>query len=104
MKIFTIEKNEWSSFYTIAPTKIFDIFDNGELLSYTSSYHVIAARLLGFSYPDYLRYCRSNGAQLKGREGYTFPQWIEKADAQKICDRLNLEWEKLIKNTNLKGN
>ena len=64
-------------------------------LYFTSSYHVVASRILGFSYPDYLRYCRSHGAALRGKQGYSFPVWIDKNECQKICNLLNKEWDKL---------
>lgn len=69
----------------------------GDLSNFTSSYHVLDARLLGLSYPDYLRYSQANHAKLRGRHGYSYPVWQNQKDAQIMCDKLNKEWNKLIK-------
>ena len=55
----------------------------------TSSYHVLCSRVLGFTYPDYLKYCSVNGAILKGSTGYSYPAFKEKKDAEKICNLCN---------------
>ena len=75
---------------------------NGEGIAwyFTSSYNVIAARLTGFDYADWLRYCRGNGATIRGREGYSRAVWKDKKDCQKICDMLNREIEKVLKEVN----
>ena len=40
------------------------------------SYSVLAARFMGVSWPDWLRFCRNNGAQLYGKNSfYTIPIW-----------------------------
>ena len=71
-----------------------DNLDDEMIFYFTSSYNVVAARLLGFTYPDFLRFCRSNGAKLEGRAGYTHPVWSNRNECQKICNLLNKEWEK----------
>lgn len=58
-----------------------------------SSFHVLEARLLKMSYPDYLRFLRANGAELRGKQGYTVATFKNKADCQKICNMLNKEWK-----------
>lgn len=75
----------------------FTLRDADISLYFTSSYNVVPARLLGFTYPDYLRYCRAHGAILKGKDGYTHPVWTDKTDCKKICDLINKEWEKVAK-------
>ena len=62
---------------------------------FTSSYNVPSARLLGFTYPDYLRYCRSKGAMIRGKKGYTIPVWTNKSDCDEICKMVEKEWKKL---------
>jgi hypothetical protein len=62
---------------------------------YTSSYWVLQARLLGLTYPDYLRYLRSKGAKLKGKCGYSSATFVEKSSALEICKILNKEWDKM---------
>lgn len=43
------------------------------------SWAVLPARLLGLSWPDYLRYCIQNGATVKGKEHiYPIISWKEK--------------------------
>ena len=61
------------------------------------SYNVLVARVLNLSYPDYLKYCASIGAKLRGSEGYAYPSWKERAAADKLCKKLNEEWEKVVK-------
>lgn len=63
---------------------------------FTSSYNVPPARLMGFTYPEYLRYCCAHGAHLKGRQGYIHPVWIEKSDCKKVCDTLEKLWTELV--------
>jgi hypothetical protein len=62
---------------------------------FDSSYHILCARVLGYSYPDYLRYCRSKGAKLHGKQGYSYPIFENHNSALKICGNLNLNWSKL---------
>lgn len=97
MKCYEVVYNEWKMYYTVNPSGIFDFFKDDTLLGYTSSYNILAARLLGLSYPDYLKYCASIGAKLRGSEGYAYPSWKEKTAADKLCKRLNEEWDKVVK-------
>lgn len=96
MKCYIVTKNEWTSDYTVMPSGIFDFFEDNTLINFTSSYNVIAARLLGLSYPDYLRYCQSIGARIKGKYSYSYPVWTDKAAADKLCNKLNEEWNKVV--------
>lgn len=73
--------------YLAAIDSIDFISDNG--LIFDGSFHVIGARLMGLSYPDYLRYLRSKGATLKGKTGYTYAYFKDKDKCQKVCDVLN---------------
>ena len=59
---------------------------------YHGSLHVVAARTLGYSYVEYLKFCSVNGATLRGREGYTYPVYKNKEDATKVCQILNENW------------
>lgn len=66
------------------------------------SYNVIQARILGFTYPDYLRYCRANhSGTIRGREGYSYCVYKEKSNCAAVCKILNDEWQKFI--SNVKG-
>lgn len=69
---------------------------------YTSSYIVLQARLLGLSYPDYLLFCQSKGAKLKGRTGYINVLWEDKNQCQEICNMLEKEWQTLLKKIKFK--
>ena len=61
--------------------------------NYTSSYYVLAARLLGLKYDDFLIFCRAHGAKLRGKTGYCFPIWKEETRAQEVIKILNKEWK-----------
>ena len=69
-------------------------FATNEGFKYESSYHVLPARLLGFSYDDYLKYCAVNGAKIRGLTGYRYPAWKDKSLCKKMCDKVNSEWKK----------
>lgn len=58
---------------------------------FRSSYGVVCARLLGFTFPDFLRYCGAQGATLKCREGYSYAIWKNKEDCQRVCNLINNE-------------
>lgn len=74
-------------------------FDNLNWSDYKNkcgcSYHVMGARLLQMEYPDYLRYLRSLGADLRGREGYVYAAFKDKKIVEKVCEQLNREWDKV---------
>lgn len=63
--------------------------DEGGTNKYPISYNVVCARMLGFSYPDFLLYCKANGATLRGRDGYCHPVFKNINDCQKICQLVN---------------
>ena len=59
------------------------------------SYGILAARLMGLSYPNYLLYCQSKGGTIKGRVGFPYVVFKEKVKAEEICSRINSEWNKV---------
>lgn len=59
------------------------------------SYQLVAARLLGFSYPDYLRYGRSKGAKIQGNDGFGLLVFEKMLDCKDFCKELNAEWKKV---------
>lgn len=63
-------------------------------LGMSQSYQLLAARLLGFSYPDYLRYGREKGARIVGREGYSILIFDQFCKVKNFCDELNAEYQK----------
>lgn len=103
MNIFKVSEAMDSNTYMVG---IEDTFYN-IILPYRQkgSYNVIAARVLGFSYPDYLRYVRDNyNALLKGKEGYSYAYYKNKEDCHRIVVELNKMWElyedKILKKLN----
>lgn len=59
------------------------------------SFSVLPARLFHMTYPDYLKYLRANGGELRGKTGYAYIVFKEKNICQKFCDRLNKEWDRI---------
>ncbi len=59
------------------------------------SFNVLPARLLQMSYPDYLKYLRANGGELRGHTGYTYAVFKDKKICEKFCTVLNKEWNKI---------
>lgn len=64
-------------------------------IKFHSSYHVVGARLMGLSYPNYLRYLQSCGGKLKGKEGYAFVYFESTAACQKVCKDLQKRWDEM---------
>ena len=76
----------------------FVVYLDTELIERLPNFHfhgsliTVAARTLGYSYAEYLKFCSVNGATLRGREGYTYPVYKNKEDATKVCKILNENW------------
>ena len=71
------------------------------------SYNIVAARMLGLSYPDYLRYIRQNyNATLRGRQGYSYAFFKNRNDCYDLVDLLNKKWKEVEEEITklLKGN
>lgn len=86
--IFKVQESAINGEYLI----IFDVFET-DVPPITSSYNIVASRLLGFTFPDYLRYCRSKGAELRGKQGYSHAIWKNKTAAENMVKELNKIWE-----------
>ena len=98
MKAFTTSSTFDDSYIFIGFNS--ELMCKKEGFEFTSSYHVLGARLLGLSYPDFLKYCQSKGAKLRGREGYCYPVWdkaVDKKGMQEIIRQLNANWDILLK-------
>lgn len=89
-KVFKVQESATAGEYMV----IFDVFAV-DVPPISSSYNVVAARLLGFTFPDYLRYCKSRGAELRGKQGYTHAIWKNKAMAESLVKELNKIWEEV---------
>lgn len=62
----------------------------------SGSFNIMAARILGFTYPDYLRYVRQNhNATLKGKEGYSYAIYKDRKDCVAVVTLLNDAWRKV---------
>lgn len=62
----------------------------------SGSFNIVAARILGFSYPDYLRYVRQNhNAILKGKDGYSYAIYKDRKDCVAVVTLLNDAWRKM---------
>lgn len=102
MKAFSIISNCTEEYFLINFNGFNSLLPN-EDYCYKSSYQVLNARLLGLSYPSYLRFCQSKGAKLHGRDGYAYPTWKNKKECQEVCNMIEKEWQKLIKEINFKS-
>lgn len=62
------------------------------------SYNVLAARLLGFTYAEYLKYCaaKHNGI-IRKSSGYPYCIFKNKSNCASVCELLNKEWKKVEK-------
>ena len=58
------------------------------------SYLIFAAKLLGLTYADYLRYCVQCGGAVKGRNAFPVAYFKDKKIAERICLLINKEWDK----------
>lgn len=83
--------------YWMIRFEIEDEIANKEEFEFKSSYHVLGARLLGLTYPNYLKFCSSKGATFRGKTGYTYPVWKEEKNCKEVCTLLNREWNKVKK-------
>ena len=60
------------------------------------SYSIIGARVLGLSYPNYLRYMRDTyDAEVRGREGYSYLVFKDQGKCLMAIQELNKNWQKI---------
>ena len=57
------------------------------------SYLIFAARLLGMTYPSFIRYCATHGGELVGRQGYPAIYFKSKTDAKLIVKLINSNYK-----------
>ena len=82
--------------WTIRPN--YDMFGNPYI---TGSYSLFACRIMGLSWPDWLRLCRQNGAQLYGKQIlYVAAVWKE--PNEKFLKTLNERANEIAKHIDLK--
>ena len=64
----------------------------------SGTYNALMARLMGLTYPDFLRYARDNfGATLAGITGYSYLLFDNKANCERLVKELNRRWDLMIK-------
>ena len=61
------------------------------------SYLIFAARLIGMSYPTFLRYCAAHGGELYGKEGYPSIHFSNSSDVEKIVKEINNGYKEFYK-------
>lgn len=93
MKFYAAERSNGG--YMVGVDEMTWVSENN--IKFHSSYHVIGARLLGLTYVDYLHYLESLGGTIRGRQGYAFVSFKDKAAVQKVCDELQKRWNEFEK-------
>lgn len=53
------------------------------------SYGILAARLVGMTYPTFLRYCAAHGGELRGKQGYPATYFSKESNAKAIVKEIN---------------
>ena len=68
------------------------------------SYNVIAARLFGLSYPNFLRFARYyyNGT-IVGKQGYSYITFKNSSDCDRMVKELNSRWDEMLKERTKRG-
>lgn len=93
MKPFSVTETYQENTYLIGFSH--EKFFGGEA---SGSYHIIGARILGLTYANYLRYIRDNfNAELRGKEGYSYPVFKDIDSCKKAVNHLNEVWNKIGK-------
>lgn len=59
------------------------------------SYGILAARLVGMTYPTFLRYCATHGGELVGKKGYPAIYFKTEAEAKAIIKEVNKGYKAL---------
>lgn len=71
---------------------------------YRGTYNVVAARVAGMSFHQWLLYCAMNKAIISGKSGYAGVKWKieDKAYANLILKELNKQWDLFMQAVNFK--
>ena len=80
-----------------------DFFELYPAVRVPRSYGILAAHVIGFSYPDYIRYCATHGGTIRKRGTFLYPVFKSKTDAEKICAIINTCWTNYCTGMNAKG-
>lgn len=93
MKPFTVLDHYEEGFYMV-------FFEHPDFMggNFGGSYHIIASRILGLTYPNYLRYMRDKfGGEIRGREGYSTVIFKDQGKALIAAQELNKAWQSVEK-------
>lgn len=94
---------EWLVGFDIEPEELFK--EPKAKYDFRSSYHILGARLFGMPYADYLLYCvKTYNAMLRGKVGWCHLAFKTRDECDKLCRDLEKEWDKVLKNLDLKYN
>lgn len=95
MNYFLIEESPYhKGFYKITPN-----FIKLPLTSTIGSYSILAARIMGLSYAQYLKFCRDRfEAKLYGKEQRYIIALFKKEQGEKLVTLLNQRTKEIIKN------
>lgn len=63
-----------------------------------SSYNVVPARIMGISFPSFLRFARDKYNAILGGQSQKYLTMIfkDKKDCQDLCDILNERWREIV--------
>ena len=63
-----------------------------------SSFNVVPSRIMGLSYPSFVRFARDNFNAILGGQSikYITLKFKERKDCQALCDVLNKRWSELV--------
>ena len=98
MKSYFIFRETSNKGWTICP--VHTVFLGDDLSkSINGSFALLACRVSGLSWPQWLRFCRQNGATLYGK-GYKYPVAIWKEPNKDFLNMLNARANELAKVVN----
>ena len=86
--------------WTICP--VHKEFFDGDEWRINGSCALLACRVSGLSWPQWLRYCRQNGAMIYGK-GHKYPVATWKEPNTKFLNELNIRANQLASRINLKN-
>lgn len=93
MKSYFVYRESSNNGWTICPVHKEFLGENLEK-SISGSFALLACRISGLSWPQWLKYCRQNSATLYGK-GHKYPVAIWKEPNQKFLNELNTRANKL---------
>ena len=99
MEVFKVRETNDGNHYTFGITE--EYYNRLPNYFAFNGYGVFAARLLGFSYPDLLRYCVSRYEGQIVNTGLSHVIFKDKTKVQLFCNEINSIFERFVKE--LKG-